>query len=72
MRFSRKTITRQTDRDETVFNGSNSPVGVEPKIIFLEYKVSKSTETRTRFIKEVKQAQIRLNLLIGLMRITFK
>ena len=48
-------------------------IGFIIKIAFLEYKLSKcSIETHTRLIREVKQAHVRLNLLIGLRRITFK
>ena len=47
--------------------------GLSIKIVFLEYKVPMSLiETHTRLIREVKQAQIRINLLIRLWRITFK
>ena len=40
------------------------------KIVFLEQNVLKwSRETHTRLIRDVKQTQIRLNLLIGLNEI---
>ena len=42
-------------------------MGLGIKIMFLEYKVTKlQKETHTRLIREVKQAQIWLNPLIGL------
>ena len=44
--------------------------GLSITIIFLEQKVPKwSIETHTRLIRDVKKAQIQLNLLIGLKRI---
>ena len=47
--------------------------GLSIKIVFHEKKVSKwSIETQTRLNGELKKTQIRINLLIGLRRFTFK
>ena len=51
MRFSRKTYARdrQRDRDETVFNGPNCPVGVGPKIANCNERFSRKMQKTSVF-----------------------